>query len=101
MDRIKKSDSPLMRQYKKWAKDLLKVNPRYVTDPRSLVQYIKGPNWDNPDVEYAYYRTTINLYGDELLDKFEYIRSLPDKEAEDEYAALMRIAGITEKDGEL
>ena len=100
MDRIRKSDSPLMRQYKEWAKSLLKVNPRYVVDPGSIVWYIKGPNWNDPDPEYAHYRFMISLYGDELLKKFEHIRSLPDKEAEAEYAELMKMAGITEKDGE-
>ena len=86
MDRIKKSDSPLMRQYKEWAKDLLKVNPTYVVDHGDIVWYIKGPNWNDPDVEYAHYRSMIRLYGDELLKKFEHIRSLPVEEAEAEYA---------------
>ena len=98
MDRIKKSDSPLIRQYKLWAKDLLGVNPSYVTTPGKLVWYIKGPNWDDPDMEYAHYRSTVGIYGDELLKKFEYIRSLPEEQAEAEYAALMKIAGITEKE---
>ena len=99
MDRIKKSDSPLVRQYKKWAKHLLEVNPSYVVNPGDIVWYIKGPNWDDPGVEYAHYRLTVSLYGDELLKKFEYIRSLPDDQAKAEYAALMKMAGITEKDG--
>ena len=99
MDRIKKSDSLLMRQYKKWAKRLLEVNPSYVVNPSDIVWYIKGPNWDAPGVEYAYYKLTISQYGDELLKKFEHIRSLPDDQAKAEYAALMKMAGITEKDG--
>ena len=99
MDRIKKSDSPLMRQYKLWAKDLLKVNPRYVVNPSAIVWYIKGSNWDEPGVEYAHYRATVRIYGSELLEKFEHIRSLPDEEAEAEYAELMEAAGITDKDG--
>ena len=100
MDRIKKSDSPLMRQYKEWAKHLLKVNPSYVVNPDDIVWYIKGPNWNDPDMEYAHYRSTIRLYGCELLEKFEHIRSLPNDQAKGEYGALMKMAGITEKDGE-
>lgn len=100
MDKISKNDSPLMRQYKQWAKSLLKVNPRYVTNPKDIVWYIKGPNWKDPDVEYAHYRLTVSLYGDELLKEFERIRSLPNEEAWSAYAELMKAAGITEKDGE-
>ena len=37
MDKIKRDDSLLLKQYKRWAKDLLKVNPRYVIDPNSIV----------------------------------------------------------------
>ncbi len=100
MKRISKSDSPLMQQYKEWAKDLLKVNPRYVVNPSAIVWYIKGPNWNEPGVEYAHYMMSVSLYGDELLEKFEHIRSLPDEEAKAEYAELMKAAGITDKDGE-
>ena len=97
MDRIKKSDTPLMKQYKRWAKYLLDCNPRYVTDPASIVWYIKGPNWDGCG---TYYRTTVKIYGKELLEKFEHIRSLPDDEAKAEYAELMKAAGVTAADGE-
>ncbi len=100
MDKISKNDSPLMRQYKRWAKSLLKVNPYYVTNPKDIVWYIKGPNWDDPDVEYAHYRLTVSLYGNELLNEFERIRSLPDEEAWSAYEELMKAAGITEKDEE-
>ncbi len=100
MDKIKRGDSPLLKQYKRWAKYLLKVNPRYVIDPNSIVWYIKGPNWSDPDVEYAHYRFHISLYGDELLKEFERIRALPDKEAVVEYSKLKDMAGITDKDGE-
>lgn len=97
MRRISKSDSPLIRQFKRWAKGLLKVNPRYVTNPRDLVRYIKGPNWDAPDVEYAHYKETIGFYGSELLRKFEYIRSSSEGEAVAEYRALLEMAGIEEE----
>ena len=100
MDRIKKGDSPLLKQYKRWAKDLLNVNPRYVIDPNSIVWYIKGPNWSDPGVEYAHYRFQISLYGDDLLKEFERIRVLQDKEAVAEYSKLKDMACITDKDGE-
>ena len=65
-------------------------------NPQDLIWYIKGPNWNDPDVDYAHYRMTISLYGKELLDKFERLRSLPEKKAIDEYKALLMIAGIKE-----
>ena len=43
----------LLKQFRKWAKGLLKVNPDYVRDPRRLLSYIKGPNWDHSDVEFV------------------------------------------------
>ena len=69
----------------------------YVTNPKDIVWYIKGPNWDDPDVEYAHYRLTVSLYGNELLKEFERIRSLPDEEAWSAYVELMKAAGITVK----
>ena len=95
MDKIRKSDSPLMRQYKQWAKSLLKVNPRYVTNPGDIVWYIKGPNWNDPEVDYAHYRFTVSLYGDELLEEFERIRALPIEEAKAAYQRLRDAAGIS------
>lgn len=100
MDKIKRGDSPLLKQYKRWAKYLLRVNPMYVIDPNLIVCYIKGPNWNDPDVEYAHYRFTISLYGDELLKEFERIRSLPYEVGLVEYSKLKDMAGITDKDGE-
>lgn len=61
-------------QFKRWAKYLLKVNPSYVTDPGSLIPYIRGPNWDHPDPYYAHYRDTVECYGDELLAEFKRLR---------------------------
>lgn len=84
----------LLKQFKKWAKSLLKVNPDYVRDPRRLLSYIKGPNWDHSDVEYAHYRDTVAMYGKELLDEFERLRGLPDEDAVIEYESLLSNAGI-------
>lgn len=80
-----KPKDPLSVQLREWAKSLMKVNPDYVTDPGRLIPYIKGPNWDDPDIEYAHYRNTISLYGKELLEFFENIRSIPDQYAQAEY----------------
>ena len=96
MKKITKNDGPLLVQFKRWAKGLLKVNPRYVTNPRDLVSYIKGPNWDAPDVEYAHYRLQVSLYGDELLGVFERMREAKLGEGLDEYRDLLKQAGIEE-----
>ncbi len=84
----------LMAQYKKWAKHLMKVNPGYVTEPDRIVGYIKGPNWDDPEPEYAHYRYFIRAYGPELLDEFEAIRSLPSDKAKERYQKLLSESGI-------
>lgn len=84
----------LLRQFKKWAKSLLKVNPDYVRDPRMLLPYIKGPNWDHPDVEYAHYRDTVAMYGKELAEEFERLRGIPDEDAVKEYMALLNDSGL-------
>ena len=84
----------MLKQFRKWAKGLLKVNPDYVRDPRRLLSYIKGPNWDHSDVEYAQYRNTVAMYGEELLYEFERLRGLPVEDAVTEYEALIRDARI-------
>ncbi len=86
----------LLKQFKKWAKSLMKVNPDYVRSPRRLLGYIKGPNWDDADVEYAHYRTLVQQYGPELLDKFEWLRTAPADDAKAEYGRLLKAAGIEE-----
>ena len=86
--------SKLMAQYKKWARQLLKVNPDYVTEPYRIVGYIKGPNWDDPEPEYAHYRDFIRAYGPELLEEFEAIRALPRNEARERYRKLFSESGI-------
>lgn len=83
-----------MKQFKQWAKSLLKVNPDYVLDPNRLISYIKGPNWNGSDVSYAHYKETISFYGPELLAKFEELRALPDGDAEREYADLLSQSGV-------
>ena len=89
----------LLKRFKRWAKYLLNVNPKYVTDPGRLIPYLKGPNWDDPDMEYAHYRSTIRAcYGDELCDFFEKLRGLPDDEAAAEYLSLLRDSGVKTDD---
>jgi hypothetical protein len=84
----------LLKQFKKWASSLLKVNPDYVRDPKRLLSYIKGPNWDHYGVEFAHYRSTVSMYGKELLDEFERLRGLPVEDAVTEYEALLIDVGI-------
>lgn len=86
----------LLKQFKKWAKSLMKVNPVYVTNPEWLLPYLRGPNWDDPDVEYAHYRNIVSSYGKELLEEFERLRSASIEEAKAEYRSLLKAAGIEE-----
>ena len=94
---MKKKQSELMNQFRKWAKSLMKVNSEYVIDPGRLIPYIKGPNWDDLDIEYAHYRETVSFYGDELLEAFEELRSLPTREAEAKYLALLDMSGVVKR----
>ena len=87
----------LLKQFKKWAKSLMKVNPDYVTDPERLLPYLRGPNWNEPGVEYAHYRTTVRLYGNELLAEFERLREMPHEDAVKEYQALLNDSGLAGK----
>lgn len=84
----------LLKQFKKWAKSLMKVNPDYVTDPERLLPYLRGPNWDAPDVEYAHYRQTVSFYGKELLEEFERLREMPHEDAVKEYQSLLNDIGL-------
>lgn len=86
----------LLNQFRKWAFRLLKVNPDYVQDPRRLRDYVKGPNWNACECEYAHYRDTISFYGEELLDMFERLRAGEGEEGLEEYRALLNAAGIEE-----
>lgn len=89
-------DEKLLKQFKSWAKSLLKVNPSYVTDPGKLRSYVQGPNWNAPDCEYAHYKMRISLYGDELLGMFERLRAGSGEEGLAEYRSLLKAAGIEE-----
>lgn len=86
----------LLRQFKNWAKSLLKVNPGYVTDPARLRSYVQGPNWDAADCEYARYKERIALYGQELLGMFERLRAGTGEEGLAEYRSLLKAVGIEE-----
>lgn len=78
-----------------WARLLLQVSPRYVRDPERLRGYIRGPNWDAPGPEYAHYKSTVTLYGNELLGLFERMREDGDAGI-DEYRKLLAEAEIME-----
>lgn len=84
----------LKKQFRRWAKPLLRVNPEYVTDPERLLPYLRGPNWDAPDVEYAHYRGTVSSYGQELLEEFEKLREMPHEDAVKEYMILLNYSGL-------
>ena len=86
----------LLNQFRKRAFRLLKVNPDYVQDPRRLRDYVKGPNWNACECEYAHFRDTISFYGEELLDMFERLRAGEGEEGLEEYRALLNAAGIEE-----
>jgi len=81
-------------QYARLAYALLKVNPDYVTDPANFITYIKGPNWDEPDCNFAHYAMTVKLYGEELFDLLSHIRILPYEEAVADMTDLVKAIGI-------
>lgn len=88
-------DKKLLNQFKRWAKSLLRVNPDYVKIGKRLRDYIRGPNWDAPDVEYAHYREYIEIYGEELLKFFEDFRNDEDaSRALANYNALLTASGV-------
>lgn len=94
-------DNKLLNQFKRWAKSLLKVNSDYVKTGKRLLDYIKGPNWDAPDVEYAHYRGHIEIYGEELLKFFEDLRNDEDaSRALANYNALLTASGVLPVEGE-
>lgn len=98
MRKEKTKNEMLMDQFRAWAKGLLKVNPEYVKDPERLIPYIKGPNWDAPDVSYAHYRSMVSMYGRELLDWFEGLRSLSHHEACETYKRVLWDSGALDKE---
>lgn len=93
----KEIDKNLLKQFKNWAKSLLKVNPRYVRNPYDLRWYVQGPNWDAAHWEYAHYKERIELYGPELLGMFERLRAGKGEEGLEEYRSLLKAAGIEEE----
>ena len=98
MKKAKTNDDMLKDQFKAWAKSLLKVNPGYVRDPELLVPYLKGPNWDDPDIEYAHYKSVISMYGKELLEWFMGLRQMELSEACEAYEKVLWDSGVLAKD---
>ena len=94
----KEIDKNLLRQFKRWAKSLLKVNPSYVKEPALLRSYVQGPNWDGAHWEYAHYKGMVQLYGPELLGMFERLRAGKGEEGLKEYRSLLKAAGIEEEE---
>jgi len=90
-------DPKLLRQFKRWAISLLKVNPSYVKEPSLLRDYVQGPNWDAEHWEYAHYKERIELYGPELLGMFERLRAGKTEAGLAEYRSLLKAAGIKEE----
>lgn len=88
------ADDGLAVQFAHWASSLLGVNPRYVLEPSALIGYVRGPNWNEPDVEYAHYEQRVKGYGDELWHEFASYRSIPDDEAVRRYTALLEKTGL-------
>lgn len=88
------ADNAVLVQFAAWAEDIIKVNPRYATDPRAIPAYVKTGNWNAPDVCYAHFESTIRLYGEELRKEFETIRNLPAKEGEGRMVRLIRGVGL-------
>ena len=82
--------SKLDKQFANWAKRLLKANPDYVNDPKRLIPYLKGPNWDEADVEYAHYRQYIALCGNELLEFFTDLRNGNEEDGENKYLEVLK-----------
>lgn len=89
-------DKRLLKQFKEWAKHLLKCNPRYVMNPYDLRAYVCGPNWNAADCEYAHYKIRISLYGPELLGMFERLRNGHGEDGLAEYRSLLKAANIKE-----
>lgn len=98
MKKKKEKLTPLQKQFKAWSKKLMDVNPGYVRDVKRLRSYLKSPNWDDPEVEYAHYREFVAYCYPELLPVFERLRESDGDEGLDEYRGLLRDAGIKEEE---
>lgn len=81
------ADNAVLVQFAAWAEQIIKVNPRYATDPTAIPAYVKTGNWNAPDVCYAHFEDTIRGYGEELRKEFETIRNATAEDGE----ARMRI----------
>lgn len=88
------SDIRLHIQAAKWAASLIGVNPRYVLEPDALVNYIRGPNWNDPEPEMAHYEGQIRSTGEELWHEFSSYRGVSVDEAERRFRLLMAEIGI-------
>jgi len=96
-DKAKAKHAQLMKQFKRWSKKLLVVNPSYVKDPKRLRWYLRSPNWDASDVEYAHYGMFIRACYPELYPVFVRMRKTTDDKGLEEYRSLLREAGIEEE----
>lgn len=92
------ADDYLAKQFAHWSSSLLGVNPRYVLNPAVLISYVRGPNWNEPDVKYAHYEQRIKGYGEALWHEFASYRSLPDDEAVRRMTALLEKTGLRYKE---
>lgn len=88
------ADNQLQIQFAEWASKLLHVNPRYVLNPRALINYIRGANWNHPDPQYAHYEQYVKGFGDELWHEFSTYRVVPHDEAVRRMTLLIRAVGM-------
>lgn len=90
---------PLYLQAAQWAASLLRVNPRYVLEPSALWYYLKGPNWNDPGVDYAHYEEYVKAIGTDLWMEFYGYRGVPLEEAVRRMSWLLRQIGIFVQEG--
>lgn len=93
------ADNPLILQAAQWAASLLRVNPRYVLEPSALWYYLKGPNWNDPGVDYAHYEEYVKAIGTDLWQEFSGYRGVPLEEAVRRMAWLLLQIGISVQEG--
>ena len=93
------TDVPLRLQAARWAASLISVNPRYVLDPKALVWYVRGPNWNDPAVACAHYEERIRSIGERLWHEFSSYRGCTIDEAERRFRLLMEEIGMLPKEG--
>lgn len=88
------ADIPLRLQAARWAASLIGVNPRYVLAPDALVHYVRGPNWNDPEVGCAHYEERVKSIGQELWHEFSSYRGCTVDEAERRFRLLMSDIGM-------